>query len=76
MAIPESIIEATEKGMVGENLLCSSIPSMEKSTSSTASAGASEEKPKIMTRAEEACKSPPKSGVELEGHVKIKGIDV
>lgn len=71
MVVPEAIIEATEKGMVGENLLCASVPSMEKATS-TASAA----KPQVLTRAEEACKSPPKSAAELEGHVKIKGVDV
>ncbi|KAF3034843.1 hypothetical protein E8E11_002416 [Didymella keratinophila] len=71
MVVPEAIIEATEKGMVGENLLCSSIPSMEKSTSTT-----SPSKSHVMTRAEEACKSPPKSAAELDGHVKIKGVDV
>ncbi|KAL1641843.1 hypothetical protein SLS61_009950 [Didymella pomorum] len=71
MVVPEAIIEATEKGMVGENLLCSSIPSMEKSTSTTSTS-----KPQVMTRAEEACKSPPKSAAELVGHVKIKGVDV
>ena len=72
MAIPESIIEATEKGMVGENLLCSNVPSMEKASSDKA------EEPKILTRAEEACKGA-KSGSERrtsDGHVKIKGVDV
>lgn len=71
MVVPEAVIEATEKGMVGENLLCSSIPSMEKSTSTT-----STPKPEVMTRAEQAGKSPPKSAAELVGHVKIKGVDV
>ena len=75
MAIPDSIIEATEKGMVGENLLCSSVPSMEKTTSTHAGA----EKPDVLTRAEEASKSTTSVSDKRrtsEGHVKFKGVDV
>lgn len=75
MVVPEAIIEATEKGMIGENLLCSSIPSMEKSTA-TCTSTSSASKPQVLTRAEEACKSPPKTAAELVGHVKFKGVDV
>lgn len=69
MAIPESIIEATEKGMVGENLLCASIPSMEKDSSKDK---------EVPTRAEEAAQSSGSRGEKRtsEGHVKIKGVDV
>jgi hypothetical protein len=78
MVVPEAIVEATEKGMVGENLLCASIPSMEKatttSTSSATQAGAGE-KLGVMSRAEEAWTRPPKTAEELDGHVKIKGVD-
>ncbi|KAF3031666.1 hypothetical protein E8E12_000915 [Didymella heteroderae] len=76
MVVPEAIVEATEKGMVGENLLCSGVPSTDKvaSTASTEST-ANTAKPQVMTRAEEACKGPPKSAAELHGHVKIKGVD-
>ncbi|KAJ4382109.1 hypothetical protein N0V86_002438 [Didymella sp. IMI 355093] len=77
MVVPEAIVEATEKGMVGENLLCASIPSMEKATTtSSANKAGAEEKAEIMSRAEEAWKRPPKTAEELNGHVKIKGVDV
>jgi hypothetical protein len=73
MDIPESIIEATEKGMVGENLLCSSVPSLEKAVEAKA------EKSDVLTRAEEASKSTTSVGDKRrtsEGHVKFKGVDV
>ena len=73
MAIPESIIEATEKGMVGENLLCSSVPSLEQTEEAKA------EKSDVLTRAEEASKSTNSVSYKRrtsDGHVKIKGVDV
>lgn len=73
MAIPDAIIEATEKGMVGENLLCASVPSLER---------AATEKKGVLTRAEEAGKSGVGAGEERKGgvdgdavHVRIKGVD-
>lgn len=69
MPIPQAVIEATEKGMVGENLLCSSVPSMERD--------ASQEK-EVLTRAEEACKGATSVGERRPGgrRVRIKGVDV
>ena len=68
MAIPESIIEATEKGMVGENLLCSNVPSLEKTS-----------KLEVSTRAVEVAKSSENANEKRrtsDGHVKIKDVDV
>lgn len=67
MAIPEAIIEATEKGMIGENLLCSNVSSLEQAN-----------KLEAPTRAEEAAKSSESINEKRrtsEGHVKIKGVD-
>lgn len=68
MTIPEAIIEATEKGMIGENLLCSNVPSLEKAS-----------KPEeASTRAEVAAKSSESANEKRktsEEHVKIKGVD-
>lgn len=74
MAVPEAIVEATEKGMVGENLLCggAAVAAVEEK-SVHEETGAKRE---VLSRAEEAGKTTVRRGAELDGHVKVKGVDV
>lgn len=88
MTIPDSIVEATEKGMVGENLLCANVPSMERAapgaettesgtgggvgSSAAAAVVGRGDGVRVLTRAEEAGGV---KGMGGEGHVRIKGVD-
>ncbi|KAJ8114927.1 hypothetical protein OPT61_g3316 [Boeremia exigua] len=70
MTTPAAIIEATEKGMMGENL-CAGGAALQM-PDSAAQAG-EVPKPQVLSRAEQAG---PEKAVQGEGHVRIKGVDV
>lgn len=74
--MPEAVVEAAEKGMVGENLLCGGAGVLEGEEEKNGEGVRTGAKTEVLSRAEEACKTAPRRGAELDGHVRIKGVDV